>query len=79
MGQPPTLTDIFQSKHNQKSETKEAESQDKNKQEEESKKGTKRKYDPCDVPEDSAHHSHKPNQEEPNRNKNLKKAKNVGT
>ncbi|KAK4281162.1 hypothetical protein QN277_012687 [Acacia crassicarpa] len=76
LGQPPTLTDIFQSKHNLKAKSKEAKLEEKAKEEEESKKGTKRKYDPSELSEDTADDSQKPN-EERNRNKNLKKAKNL--
>ncbi|KAI9118894.1 hypothetical protein K1719_009569 [Acacia pycnantha] len=77
LGQPPTLTDIFQSKHNLQAESKDAKLEEKTKEEEdESKKGTKRKYDPSELSEDTADDSQKPN-EERNRNKNLKKAKNL--
>ncbi|XP_028762189.1 uncharacterized protein LOC114745297 [Neltuma alba] len=74
LGQPPTLTDIFQSKH-YKGESKETESEEK-KKEDESKKGAKRKYDPSELSEVTADDSQKAN-EGRNRNKNLKKAKNL--
>ncbi|XP_054787962.1 uncharacterized protein LOC129293866 [Prosopis cineraria] len=74
LGQPPRLTDILQNKHNEV-ESKEGEAEEE-KKEEESKKGIKRKYDPSELSEDTVDDSQKAN-EEINRNKNLKKAKNL--
>lgn len=77
MSQPPTLTDIFQS-NLIKAETKDEEKEEKEKQEE-SKKGIKRKFDLSDLSrdDDNGDESLKP-MDQKNREKNLKKAKNVG-
>lgn len=73
LGNPPTLTDIFQSKI-EKSENKEEEGSGE-KQKEESKKGTKRKID--DFYEENVIESQNENGQKMH-DRNIKKAKNVG-
>lgn len=76
MANPPTLTDIFHSKYD-KVENKE-DSGEKQKEEEESKQGMKRKFDPNDVSEEDAVDSQKEENGKKLMDKNIKRAKNVG-
>lgn len=71
LAHPPTLTDIFHSKFDKAEETSQ-EGPGEGEEEEESKQGAKRKFDPNDVSE-----QFDPNQ--PNKqDRNMKRAKNVG-
>ncbi|KAG4916089.1 hypothetical protein JHK87_053646 [Glycine soja] len=75
LANPPTLTDIFHSKYD-KVENKE-DSGEKQNEEEESKQGMKRKFDPNDVSEENAVDSQKEENGKKMMDTKIKKAKNL--